>query len=91
MRALVRRPFLKRLTREPDRPGTSGSDLLREQVAALTGNCPADAKRLEVQAWAIVHGLAMLMLDGLLPIDDRLIDEVVDVQTLFGLKIGSAN
>ena len=71
--------------------GSVAAHLLREQVAALTSNRPADAKRLEVQAWAIVHGLAMLMLDGLLPIDDRLIDEVVDVQTLFGLKIGSAN
>jgi len=36
-----------------------------------------------VQAWAIVHGLAMLMLDRQLPADDDLIDRVIDPSTLF--------
>ena len=30
-----------------------------------------------VRAWAMVHGLAMLMLDGQLPADDALIDQVI--------------
>jgi len=42
-----------------------------------------DAERLTLQAWAVAHGLAMLMLDGRLPHDDALIDRVLDTKTLF--------
>lgn len=34
-----------------------------------------DIKR--IQAWSMVHGLAMLMLDGQVPADDALIGKVV--------------
>ena len=30
-----------------------------------------------LQAWSLVHGLAMLMLDGQPPYDDRLIDTLI--------------
>jgi len=42
-----------------------------------------DAERLTLQAWAVAHGLAMLMLDGRLPPDDAVIDRVLDTKTLF--------
>jgi uncharacterized protein YhhL (DUF1145 family) len=36
-----------------------------------------------LQAWAVVHGLAMLILDGQLPHDEAMIDRVIDARTLF--------
>jgi hypothetical protein len=42
-----------------------------------------DPERLTLQAWAVAHGLAMLMLDGRLPPDDATIDRVIDSTTLF--------
>lgn len=60
--------------------------LLQDKAAAATGGDPAETRRLMVQAWAVVHGLAMLMLDGQLPPDDALIDQVIDPATLFGRK-----
>ena len=33
-----------------------------------------------LQAWSIVHGLAMLMLDGMISIDDNLIDQVLETK-----------
>jgi AcrR family transcriptional regulator len=54
--------------------------LLRDYVAALL---PADASEAQknitvVQAWALVHGLAVLMLGGQIPADPALIDAAVD-------------
>lgn len=43
------------------------------------------ARRIEAQAWAVAHGLAMLMLDGHMPADEALIDAVIDSRTLFAL------
>lgn len=50
--------------------------------ANVTANLPGDAAPERIQAdslraWALVHGLAMLMLDGQLPADDRLIDNLI--------------
>ena len=56
--------------------------MLRSYAQEVTGN-EADTQRLMLQAWAVVHGLAMLMLDGQLPQDDALIDRVIDPNTLF--------
>lgn len=57
--------------------------VLQDQAGAATGHDPAAMHRLMIQAWALVHGLAMLMLDGQLPAEDALIDQVVDRATLF--------
>ena len=54
--------------------------LLRNYAEEFAG---ADAERLQLQAWAVAHGLAMLILDGLLPRDENLIDTVIDQHTLF--------
>jgi AcrR family transcriptional regulator len=56
--------------------------MLRNYAGKLTGS-EAGAQRLMVQAWAVVHGLAMLMLDGQLPREEALIDQVIDQKTLF--------
>jgi AcrR family transcriptional regulator len=67
------------------------ANLLRE----LAQNVAPDAQsteRLMIQAWSIVHGLAMLMLDGQLPRDETLIDRIIDPRTLFGGQVaGSSN
>ena len=60
--------------------------LLRAYAESFAG---ADARRLQLQAWAVAHGLAMLMLDGLIPADDKLIKSVIDQQTLFPAQPGS--
>jgi AcrR family transcriptional regulator len=53
--------------------------LLRDSIAALTaGEADADAQRVKaIQSWAMVHGLAFLMLDGLIPTDEGLLDRVI--------------
>jgi AcrR family transcriptional regulator len=57
-----------------------------EAMAFLRANAAASVGRDEgsreamvraVNAWALVHGLAMLMLDGQIPVDERLVDAVV--------------
>lgn len=53
---------------------------LRANAAALVGRHgggPRQAEIRAVQAWALVHGLAMLMLDGQIPVDDGVVDAVI--------------
>lgn len=59
------------------------SRMLFANARALTGGDPAASRRLVLQAWAVVHGLAMLMLDARIPADDAIIDAVIDAQSLF--------
>jgi AcrR family transcriptional regulator len=53
--------------------------LLRENAALVAPpGAGADViKLIALDAWGKVHGLAMLMLDGQVPADDRLIDSLV--------------
>ena len=53
--------------------------MLRENAAFLAEpDASEDAVRLiALGAWARVHGLAVLMLDGQVPKDDRLIDALI--------------
>jgi len=53
--------------------------MLSETLNALM---PADASKTDrkirrLQAWSMVHGLAMLMLDGQVPADEALVDQVI--------------
>jgi AcrR family transcriptional regulator len=59
------------------------AQMLRTMAAASVGGDPDETQRLMVQAWAVVHGLAMLMLDQQLPSDDAMIARVIDPATLF--------
>ena len=71
--------------------GDSAAAQMLQRYAAEVAQDPAQAQQLVIQAWALVHGLAMLMLDGQLPNDDALIDQVIDPRTLFGIQSGSSN
>lgn len=66
--------------------GNSLAARMLQQFAARYTASEDDARRLVVQAWAVVHGLAMLMLDGQLPADEGLIDRVIDPVNLFNLS-----
>ncbi len=59
------------------------AQLLRTMAATSVGGDPNETQRLMIQAWAVVHGLAMLMLDQQLPSDDAMIARVIDPATLF--------
>ena len=54
---------------------SSAMRLLRSNIAQLAGDgVDGDAQKVwAIQAWAMVHGLAMLMLDGQIPADNDLI------------------
>lgn len=62
-------------------PGQARADdamaFLRANAAALAAGRGGDAQVIALRAWALVHGLAMLMLDGQVPVDDALIDRVI--------------
>ena len=70
----------------PTESSDTASQMLRGYAEQFGG---VDAERLTLQAWAVAHGLAMLMLDGRLPPDDALIDRVLDNKTLFPAQPGS--
>jgi AcrR family transcriptional regulator len=66
------------------------SDLLSRNALALAGGDEKRAQTIALQAWASAHGLALLILDGLLPNDDALIDSVLDARTLFARQGSSS-
>ncbi|WP_082006658.1 TetR/AcrR family transcriptional regulator [Sphingomonas sp. ERG5] len=57
---------------------------LRANAALLAKGKGGDAQVIALQAWAIAHGLAMLMLDGQVPVDDTLIDRVIVTDAIQG-------
>jgi hypothetical protein len=63
----------------PGQPGGSlANQLLRENALRQAGQDGGEANVRAVRAWALVHGLAMLMLDGQIPIDLALIERAID-------------
>ena len=91
VRFALRHPALFRLMFTQGQPGeTSGEpdparELLETMTAKLSAS-PEQAERLALQAWSIAHGIAMLMLDGRIPADDRLIDKLLDTGSLFPVQ-----
>jgi AcrR family transcriptional regulator len=87
VRFALENPALFRLMTAHSRAGNDtcpeeqrgGLGLLRRNIAALAApGTSEEIKRADfVRSWAIVHGLAMLMLDGQVPQDEALIDLVV--------------
>lgn len=57
--------------------------LLRANAEALAPP-GLDARTFALQAWALAHGLAMLMLDGQVPRDEAMIDGVIDARAFAG-------
>ncbi len=69
---------------KPDGQEDDAMAFLRANAALLAKGKGGDAQVIALQAWAIAHGLAMLMLDGQVPVDDALIDRVVDTDAIQG-------
>ncbi len=64
--------------RSPDRIGTSDPGALLMAHAARTAATTGGAAEVNaVRSWALVHGVAMLILDGKIPADADLIDRVI--------------
>lgn len=63
--------------------GNLAANMLLETTARMAGGDNEAARRMAMQAWSLVHGLAMLMLDGQLPADEALIDKVIDGNMLW--------
>lgn len=61
-----------------------GRDMLARGIAEMGGGKASKALQdvRQLRAWSMVHGLAMLMLDGLVPADDEIITRVVDAAVL---------
>jgi AcrR family transcriptional regulator len=58
-------------------PESEAHDLLQANAAKQAARDGGETGIRAVQAWALVHGLAMLMLDGQIPADDALIDKAI--------------
>jgi AcrR family transcriptional regulator len=89
VRFALAHPALFRLTFAHCDPAMLPSDkddpasrLLHDTTVELTGEDGAAAERLALQAWAIAHGVAMLMLDNRLPADDALIERLIGFDSL---------
>lgn len=66
------------------------SELLIGNARQLAGGDEQKAQRLALQAWAVAHGLAMLMLDGRVSPEDAIIDSVIDAGALFASQGSSS-
>ena len=88
MHFALKNPFLFKLMMSPEmmsgiaaegRPRTRGMAMLTSALSELSGGkMSSEVQNIRrLQAWSIVHGLAMLMLDGLVPADEKLIDDVL--------------
>jgi AcrR family transcriptional regulator len=67
-----------------DHGRSRGRDMLARGIAEMSGGRTSKAMQdvRQLRAWSMVHGLAMLMLDGLVPADDAIIARVVDAAVL---------
>ena len=63
-------------------PSDDAMTFLRENAVALAEGNGGDAQVVALRAWAMAHGLAMLMLDGQVPPDEALIGRVVQASAL---------
>lgn len=84
----VANPALFRLvmTLDPSvRQQSKGSANLMANAARFAPE-GADVQTYSLQCWSLVHGLAMLFLDGQVPFDRNLVASVVNVQSLLGFR-----
>jgi hypothetical protein len=56
---------------------TLAGDLLQTNAMRQAAHEGGEAGLRAIKAWAQVHGLAMLMLDGQVPVDDDLIERAI--------------
>lgn len=90
VRFALAHPALFRLMFSQGDPGRFHSDapdpardLLYASTRAMTGGDENEAERLALQAWAVAHGVAMLMLDGRIDASEALICRLINSETLF--------
>jgi AcrR family transcriptional regulator len=78
-RLMFSRPKPRDLFGLPQDEASTPLRLLREHAAAMTPTgLPDEARRvMALQAWALVHGLAVLMLDHMVDVDDAMIARVI--------------
>jgi AcrR family transcriptional regulator len=81
--ALFRLIFAHPLKQEAPQVPHEAMMMLRANAATLAP-VEVDAEVFALQAWSIAHGLAMLMLDGQVPVDEARIDAVIDMRALTG-------
>lgn len=63
----------------PSEKKDEASQLLMEFATSMAGHAePDEARMIAMQSWALVHGLAVLILDARLPNDDAFIGKVID-------------
>ncbi len=89
VRFALANPWLFRLMMSPEsgkagQADSLGYEMLTREIEKLGGPKLNKAQQniRALRAWAIVHGLAMLMLDGVAPHDERIIEQVVDMDVL---------
>ena len=61
-----------------DPTSDAAASLLHDHALALAHGDQRQARIVALRAWALVHGLALLMLDGRVPPSDALIDAAID-------------
>ena len=61
----------------------AAASLLHQYALGLANGDEARARIIGLRAWSLVHGLAMLMLDGRVPYTDAAIDAVIDVAAIY--------
>lgn len=86
VRFAIRQPALFRMVFAHAKPNHLDHD--DDAMTMLRANAEAyappgcDPQVAALQAWALVHGLAVLILDGHVPADEALIDAVIDARML---------
>ncbi len=91
VRFALAHPALFRLMMSPagvKRQDGEAAGMLVDTLKNLSGpgQTPAERDAQRLKAWSLVHGLAMLMLDGLVPANRTLIDQVIRADFLPGKK-----
>ena len=77
--SLFRLVFTHRAGRSDALPQSDpAASMLLKNAAQAIGGDEAAARRVAIKSWAQVHGLAMLLLDGQIPADDALIDQIIE-------------
>ena len=79
-RLMFSRPSRRNLFGLAEDEASTPLRLLRENAAAvMPEELPDEARRVvALQAWALVHGLAVLLLDHLVEVDDATIEQVIN-------------
>jgi AcrR family transcriptional regulator len=76
-RLIFTSPVIARYRQNNPAPDEAMNFLLANAAASVGADREsAEARGAAIQAWALVHGMAMLMLDGQLPANDRIIDAI---------------